>query len=50
MMTTEKLRKLIGPKASEYSEAQLEELKTDLYQLAYLSFEHFKRTINKTLT
>lgn len=49
MLTIEKMRELVGPKSSEYTDAQLMEVSRDLYQLAYLAFEYYKRHINPTL-
>ncbi len=49
MLTIEKMKELVGPKSSEYTDAQLMEVSRDLYQLSYLAFEYYKRHINPTL-
>jgi len=41
MITLEVLKKLLGSRGQQYSNEQLEEIRTDLYQLAHLALKHY---------
>ena len=43
MMSINELRKLLGEKASEYSEEEIEEIRRDIYTLANIAFDIYKR-------
>jgi len=42
MMSINELRKLLGEKANEYSEEELEEIRKDAYTFANLAFDVYK--------